>query len=285
VRLTTQEENTRISRGQRVVALKTLLTAANRPEDKRLILAGLAEMPDSDALRTVEPLLDDETLHNEAARAAVKIAIALPGGYAKESMAALQKGLGSVTDEPTKQAIEAALKQLQDSIDYISDWMVAGPFQQNGKDYVALFDIVFPPETETAKGVDWKPLPAGADPKRPFVMDLFKTFGGQQCVAYARTWIESDKEQPMRLELGSDDGVKVWLNDKQVYALNTARALTPGSDKVDLKLNAGWNMLLLKITQNNLGWEFCARLVNPDGTHCDNLKIEAAPKTTSADAK
>jgi hypothetical protein len=262
-----------------------LLAAAAKPEQKRLVLAGLGEMPDADALRTVEPLLEDEALHTEAARAAIKIALALPGTYAKDSIAALQKALGGANDDRTRQALESALKQLQDSMDYITDWVVAGPYRQEGKDYAALFDFVFPAETGSGKEVDWKPLPAGTDPKRPFVMDLLKVMGGQQCVAYARTWIQAEKEQPMRLELGSDDGVKVWLNDKQIYALNAARPLTPGSDAVDVKLNAGWNMLLLKITQNNLGWEFCAKLVNPDGSHCDSLKIEAAPKSASASTK
>jgi hypothetical protein len=41
------------------------------------------------------------------------------------------------------------------------------------------------------------------------------------------------------LELGSDDGVKVWLNQKLVHAKNVARALRPGSDKVNVALNAG----------------------------------------------
>jgi HEAT repeat protein len=282
VRLATQEESIKISKGQRVAVLKALLDAAARPEEKRLVLAGLGEVPDADALRTVEPLLQDQALHNEAARAAVKIAVALPGTYAKSSMAILQKGLDAPNDEATRKALEGALKQLQDSMDFITDWMAAGPFRQEGKDYAALFDFVFPPEMDNPKGVDWKFLPAGTDSNRPFVMDLLKAMGGQQCVAYARTWIQCDKERPMRLELGSDDGVKVWLNDKQVYALNTARALTPGSDKVNVTLHPGWNMLLLKVTQNNLGWEFCAKLVNPDGSHYDGLKIEAAPKATSA---
>ena len=51
------------------------------------------------------------------------------------------------------------------------------------------------------------------------------------------------------MELGSDDGVKVWLNDKQAHSHNIARPLQPGSDKVNLNLHSGWNSLLLKITR------------------------------------
>jgi hypothetical protein len=83
------------------------------------------------------------------------------------------------------------------------------------------------------------------------------------------------------LELGSDDGVKVWVNDKEVYAVNASRALQPGSDKVKLPLHSGWNSLMLKITQNNQGWEFCARLVKPDGSHLEGIECDGSPQITS----
>ena len=83
------------------------------------------------------------------------------------------------------------------------------------------------------------------------------------------------------LELGSDDGVKVWVNEKQVYAQNVARALQPGSDKVKVELNRGWNSILLKITQNNQGWEFCARLRKADGSQLEGLQCESTPQVTA----
>ena len=156
---------------------------------------------------------------------------------------------------------------------------MAGPYRQQGKDYSALLDALFPPELNNAKDVAWKSLPAGTDAKRPYVVDLLKALGGQECVAYARTWVHCDQDLTARLELGSDDGVKVWLNDKQVYAHNIARALTPGSDKVDVNLHSGWNRLLLKVTQKNQGWEFCARLRKPDGSPVEGLRCEAAPSS------
>jgi len=169
------------------------------------------------------------------------------------------------------------LQQVEARADYLTNWQVSGPYRQSGKDYAALFDIVFPPETQAGERVKWLALPVSADPNRPGVMDLLKALGGEECVAYARTWLRSDQDEPAVLELGSDDGVKVWLNNKQVYALNVARPLQPGSDKVNLQLHPGWNLLLLKITQNNQGWEFCARLRKPDGSHFASLQCEASP--------
>jgi hypothetical protein len=106
---------------------------------------------------------------------------------------------------------------------------------------------------------------------------LLKILGGEQCVAYARTRVYSQQNQPCLFELGTDDGVKLWVNGELVHAHNIARPLQPGSDKVKAALKAGWNDLLLKVTQNNLGWEFCVRLVKPDGSHIDGLQFAAAP--------
>jgi hypothetical protein len=113
-------------------------------------------------------------------------------------------------------------------------------------------------------------------------MDLLKALGGEQRVAYARTWVHSDQPQAVQLELGTDDGVKVWLNRKVVHANNTFRGFQPGSDKVNVTLNAGWNPLLLKVTQLNQGWAFCARFRKPDGSHLDGLQFSAQPPQRTA---
>jgi hypothetical protein len=57
-----------------------------------------------------------------------------------------------------------------------------------------------------------------------------------------------------------------------------ARPLTPGSDKANITLKQGWNSLLVKITQNNLPWEFCMRLRKPDGTRLEGIRIDCAHK-------
>lgn len=275
VRLATQEETVKLSNSQRMAVFKPILGTALRVEQKRLLLSGLAEVSDLEALIAVEPLLADDAVQTEAAQAAIKIAGALPPAQAAEAADALGKVLAKSTDAASRAAAEAALKKIQAEADFITDWQVAGPYVQEGKDCAALFDIAFPPELAGAQGVSWRSLPAGADPRRPWLMDLLKTLGGEQRVAYARTWIRSETEQPARLELGTDDGVKVWLNGNLVHANNVIRGLKPGSDKVNVTLNSGWNLLLLKVTQFNQGWEFCARLLKPDGSHLDGLQFDA----------
>jgi len=282
VRLTTQEDTVKLSTPERIDTLKQLMASCTNPEQKRKVLAGLGEVVDPGSLKVVETTLDDHSVCNEAAQAAVKIAMGLPASETVSCEAALKKALASCNEDGTRKAVETALKQIQDNSDYLTNWEAAGPYKQADKDYAALFDTVFAPENQNSKEVTWHRLAAGSDPKRPWVMDLLKAFGGQQCVAYARTWVHCDQAQPAVLELGSDDGIKIWLNNKQVFALNVARPLQPGSDKVTVTLHEGWNPLLVKVTQNNQGWEFYIRVRNTQGAHLSGVRCDSTPDLASA---
>ena len=68
-------------------------------------------------------------------------------------------------------------------------------------------------------------------------------------VYYFAVNLQSNAEQDATLSLGSDDGLQVWLNGQKVHDHAVSRALTPGQDKVTVKLKAGKNLLLLKLDQ------------------------------------
>jgi HEAT repeat protein len=299
VRLAGPDESSKLTPARRVDAFRGLLARSLLPEQSRLVLAGLAEVADPEALKLVEPLLADPDVKPEAARAAIKIAAALPPTEAQNSVPILKKALQATADDPSRQALEAALKEIQANADYITTWQIAGPYLQQSKDHAVLLDIPFPVEptppavvptalesalilpvapqstpAPTGAAVIWRTLPPCADTKRPYVMDLLKILACEQCVAYARTWVHTDQDQVATLEVGTDDAVKVWLNGKLVHTNNTTRALQPGADKVPMTLNFGWNSLLLKMSHGNQGWAFCARLLKPDGSHLDGLTFD-----------
>jgi hypothetical protein len=106
-------------------------------------------------------------------------------------------------------------------------------------------------------------------------MELDKLFGTENSAAYLRTKVWSDKEQKAQLEIGSDDGIKVWLNGQVVHANNATRGVNPGEDKVEVILKQGWNQLLLKVTQGGGEWAVCARLRKTDGSKLEGLKVQA----------
>lgn len=252
------------------------LKYARSADDRKLILAGLGNTPSIESLQIALPLVSDKSIQAEAAQAVLQIATSIYGSNKNVAKDAIQTLLTTVTGENTRKQAQEILKKIDQIATYITEWEIAGPYFKDGADYRALFDIPFPPEQSDDKNVKWRIIPAGTDLKRPWLMDLLKFIGGEQRVAYARTKIYSAQDQPAKLELGTDDGVKVWLNGKLIHANNVARPLTPGSDKLNLELKKGWNTLLLKITQNNLGWEFCARIVKPDGAPLENVRCAVA---------
>jgi hypothetical protein len=174
------------------MTFKAILATHPSAGQKRLVLAGLAGIPDPGSLKLVEPMLEDAAVQAEAARAVIKLASALPDWTM--ALAALNKVL-AVTQEPaTRSDAQAAIKQLDTGAGFINAWQVAGPYREAGKDYTALFDTAFPLETSGTQDVNWRAL-AGADARRPGIMDLLKALGGQECVAYARASIHCDREQ------------------------------------------------------------------------------------------
>ncbi len=108
--------------------------------------------------------------------------------------------------------------------------------------------------------------------------------GHDNAAVYLRCKVWSGKKRKVMLELGSDDGVKVWLNGKLVHEKNIGRPLTPGQDKKQVKLKARWNDLLLKVTNGGGGWEACVRLADKNGRLLDGIKEMASSESSDTGA-
>ncbi len=106
----------------------------------------------------------------------------------------------------------------------------------------------------------WKQTP---EPKG--YVNLARLVGGDYRCAYIKTVLFSKKAQQAVLELGSDDGMKVWLNGKTVFTVNKHRGAKPAQDKVDVSLQKGWNELLIKVTNDNGAWGAYAGVSGADG--------------------
>lgn len=89
---------------------------------------------------------------------------------------------------------------------------------------------------------------------------------------YARTTIESDRDQVKKLYIGYSDEVTVFLNGQILYRRRSAQnfrdpaflgIVNPENDAVYLPLKQGKNELVLAISELGGGWGFICRLVNP----------------------
>ena len=61
---------------------------------------------------------------------------------------------------------------------------------------------------------------------------------------------------PAWLEIGSDDGVKVWQNGQVIHSNQTTRALQQVQDKVTARLEPGRNLFVFKVDNGNGGGGF-----------------------------
>jgi len=88
---------------------------------------------------------------------------------------------------------------------------------------------------------------------------------------YARTNIESDRDQVKKLEIGYSDDVSVFLNGKILYRGRSAQGfrdpgflgiVNPENDAVYLPLKKGRNELVLALSELGGGWGFICRLTD-----------------------
>ncbi|XZE52262.1 protein kinase domain-containing protein [Planctomycetaceae bacterium SH139] len=83
--------------------------------------------------------------------------------------------------------------------------------------------------------------------------------------AFGVVSIDSPIEQEAMLLVGSDDGVKIWLNEEVVHEFNGGRAFSATSDHVPVKLQAGENVIMVKVSQDAGEWGFALELVDKKG--------------------
>lgn len=253
---------------------KKAMELATDAQEKKRVLSGLASARSVAALNMVAAYLDDLALHQEAESAAVQIAQGTYGVDLQRTKEVLAKVIQVTKQDAVRQQAQNLIGMLERFDDYIVVWQVSGPYT---KDVTAneLFDTVFAPEQE-GQEIQWRPMPVGTTPDQPWLIEPEKVeeLRGDNRVAYFRTKIVSSKEQKARLELGSDDGVKVWINGQLVHANNVGRPVTLGEDKVDVTLKEGVNVVLVKLTQEGGQWAMALRFRTPDGGKIEGLKVE-----------
>ncbi|MBN2449729.1 MAG: ThuA domain-containing protein [Lentisphaeria bacterium] len=246
------------------------------PGEANQVLAGLGNLADPGAVDLAVELANREELRAAAVAAAVSAAARVPRGRAARTAASLRRLLDLPLDDATRGRIIEAMRGPDVEEGWLVDWQLCGPFGETAVAPEKLFEEVFPPESDP-DSVSWVPVQAGKDAKAGWVVNLEKVLGGTNRVAYVRTHVHVPDPTKATLELGSDDGVKVWLNGALVHRNDARRAVKPAADKADVTFQAGWNSLLVKVTQIGGHWGMCARIRPAKGTPLPELLIQPEP--------
>ena len=178
----------------------------------------------------------------------------------------------------------------------IQNWLVCGPFPnplapgtteyKHDENTLGFFvDYLKPVGGETGvapaagirftvegKEYAWKPWTAQAD-----YVDFTKAFDeNKNVVAYAACELRSDRERDILLALGSNDGIRVWMNGKMVWENHRPRAALKDEDYVPVHVQAGNNLLLIKVDQSGGKWGLYARVADRAVAE-KSIREEASP--------
>jgi HEAT repeat protein len=237
---------------------------AGRPDEKRLVVSGLRNVKHIDAFRALTKYRADSSVKAEAELAVADLAYDLRGGKDAEEIIPVLIELGdSSQSRAVKDKVRRTLGQLYGNRSYIKKWLGAGPYKEQGQGMSELFNKAFPPEPGASGDVKWKEVRngIGAD-----VINLEQAIApGDNCCAYVKTTVTVPEAQTVRLEMGSDDSIKAWVNDKLVHQTLASRGHSPAQDSVKVKLNKGENSVLLKVVDGSAHWAFSCRILDEKG--------------------
>jgi hypothetical protein len=95
-----------------------------------------------------------------------------------------------------------------------------------------------------------------------------------ESASYAHIYVYSPTTRLAKLLLGSDDGIKAWVNGVNVITKDRYGGWTPDRYIANTSLNSGWNQLLCKVSQEGGDYRFSARLTDMNDVTFDDLTYQ-----------
>jgi hypothetical protein len=172
---------------------------------------------------------------------------------------------------------------------FICNWLVLAPLPfgaaQTGTEALAKEQVpgeakLRPKEGDKVK-VDNKELTWKKHKCDSHLLDL-NAFLGQQTedsVGYAVCYLIADEKMDnLTMKTGSDDQAKVYLNGKEVFKNEEARATDKDQDSTpNLTLTKGVNTIVFKIVNEKMDWSGCLRFTDKNGKPIKNIKVMLKP--------
>jgi alpha-galactosidase len=147
---------------------------------------------------------------------------------------------------------EASIRAAERSM--LGPWYMTGPFRSVTRH---AFAEVFPPEQEIALqksydngGMTWAKHAEWENGKAIELPHI------DHSATYLYRTVTASHDTTIALYLGSDDGIKVWINRTLVLADSSSRGVAPNQDTALVHLKAGKNDLLMKITNGDGDYAF-----------------------------
>lgn len=168
---------------------------------------------------------------------------------------------------------------------YLLDWQIVGPFDNSGR---GGHDQAFEPETKPfaagqtfvgklpGEPLPWRHFAHAKAPRNGFVnlADLLQP--DSDVTGYATLWIRSERAVDAALHIGAAGAYKIWLDGVAVGQADSYHSPNALQDAHPMRLQAGWNRLLIKLGADEGLWGFYARVSAPSGAPLAGLQVQSA---------
>jgi putative membrane-bound dehydrogenase-like protein len=266
-------------------ALAALLIAADKEDTRFEASMALTSVPDT---RSIHILIRNLTDKNSDLRKASERALM---SIREASIPILEKLAERHELSP---AAIPELHRVFTALRPVPQWRVLGPFAPNAKMEVPAdhpIDLAASFVGLEEKPVTWKPAQQIDDLGQINLAHVCGTNDAAYAYAYAE--FQSPDRRRAQMVVGSDDTLTVWLNGEKVYEFKDRRGFEHEQARVDVRLQKGKNVLLVKCGNEGGGWQFAvavtsqanyaflngpsAAAFNPDAYRAFALKTKGEP--------
>ncbi|MFE3846304.1 hypothetical protein ACFL1L_05560, partial [Thermoplasmatota archaeon] len=95
-----------------------------------------------------------------------------------------------------------------------------------------------------------------------------------ESVVYAHIYVLCPDSRNAKLLVGCDDGIKIWLNEENIYTNDRTGGWHADQFKIDINLKEGWNKLLFKISQYGGDYQFSSRITDTNFQTYNDLEYQ-----------
>ncbi len=162
---------------------------------------------------------------------------------------------------------------------YVLNWLLLGPFPNEGDkgldvDFLKGESAHEPREGLAVGKVRWG-LHASTAPRIRFheAPHLGVADGQKDLVCYAACKLMIDSDQDLLLRAGSDDGMALWLDGREIGRVHEHRAALPDQETYPVRLTRGLHRILVKVDQGDVHFEFLLRVTLPNGALPAGVRI------------
>ncbi len=157
-------------------------------------------------------------------------------------------------------------------------WLVIAPFDNtNG------FQKKYPPEREIKLNkiykdgnlaIQWQHANDGFNEGYIDLKMIYKNYNWK--VGYGLIYVQSPDRRAAQIRIGSNESVKLWLNDEEVWRMNIGRDAIFDDDIIPVVLQPGLNKILIKVCNLINEWGFYFRVTDEDGKGMPGIEFVSA---------